>query len=115
MSKPTRSIPPVHPRPVVLFDPGQLSDPEGDMPSDRQVREDRRRAIGAMGARHPGFRAIRALLCDELALRHADSLSPASAGTPWQVHQCGAQDGLAAVIAELDELAAAGEPDAVPA
>lgn len=81
------------PKAVVLFD---------ELPplSRDQLVE----ALTGIGRRHPAWRAVRQVLCDNLTGWHQSSLAPQNAGTPTQGHACGAQAGLVDALSDLDEL-----------
>ena len=70
----------------------------------RLSRQQAIEALTGLGPRHPAWRAMRQLITDHWSGWNESSLTAANAGTPQQTHACGAEAGLAEVIADMDEL-----------
>jgi hypothetical protein len=70
----------------------------------RMTRERLVEALTGIGPNHPAWHAVRQLLCDHWTGWNEASLATSNAGTPIQSHACGAQSGLAELLADLDEL-----------
>ena len=67
-------------------------------------REKLAEALTGLGPNHPAWHAMRQLLADHWTGWNESSLAAVNAGTAIQGHACGAQAGLAELMADLDEL-----------